>query len=196
MVLDVGSRDPDSPYARRKTTKLDPSCTYVYGPDGAARVKKLETYAAEFNKLMLDYVARMGMLSVYPDDARPYTQGTAAGEADIERRAKELLIALLASPSPELSGTRLWKTDEGEDYRLFIETKLSPAEFAKRFLASSWKEIPLSVEARETTHLPRGTPKSYMTSFVGKVGALPSYVFWSQELGSFALLVAFDGARK
>ena len=45
-------------------------------------------------------------------------------------------------------------------------------------------------------HLPRGTPKIYMTSFVGKVGALPSYVFWSQELGSFALLIAFDGARK
>jgi len=42
VVLDVGSRDPDSPYARRKTTKLDPSCTYVYGPDGAARVKKLQ----------------------------------------------------------------------------------------------------------------------------------------------------------
>jgi hypothetical protein len=52
------------------------------------------------------------------------------------------------------------------------------------------------LEGEETMHLPRATPKSYMTAFVGKVGALPSYVFWSQELGSFALLVAFDRAPR
>ena len=184
-----------SPYQKGEPSKLDPACDYVYGAEGTARLKKLESYAKDFNMFMLEYVTKMGMLPVYPVDAEPYYEATAVEKTEIESRSKALLVNLLGSPSPELYGTRLWKTDQGIDSRLFIETKLSASDFARQFPVALWKEIPLPVDVLEPMHLPRRTPKSSMTCFVGKVGGLLSYVFWSEELGSFLLMVAFDGAQ-
>lgn len=188
---------------------IDANCQVVYGREGLARLQKLGQYADEYNRLMLDYVTKNGLFTIYPRNAKRYESANESEKLDAANNAKRLVSQLFGDPLPSsinIDGQTLWKEsrfrvtlrpnerggNETLDSRLFVQLKVSKADFNVRFRRGEWREIPIPWEVIRPMHLPPGAPREYMSCFLGKVGTSPAYVFWSEYHESMMVVVALS----
>jgi len=205
--------------------EIDPGCLWVYGQQGAQRLRKFEQYAREFNRIMLEQRQTLGLFAVFPRSTQQVQTSPAEASA-LNLRGDSAFRAIFGTSmlaSLKLEYSTLWKGRrpkpmnwasedkpqvqiEEFESRHVVKATISVQDFNGRFPKDSWRHIPCPLE-----FAPRYQPAfkvdketvTYLTvfattaskCFVGQVNNTPAYILWQPERSELALVLALDRPR-